>query len=55
MTLMFILAIVVIVAFVGSLPIWRHSKSWGYFPIGGLSAVIATILILLFASRFFGR
>lgn len=47
MTLMFILTIVLIVAFVGSFPTWPHSKNWGYYPIGGVSVVILIILILL--------
>jgi len=46
--LMFILAVVLIVALVGSLPTWPHSKNWGYYPIGGVSVVILIILILLF-------
>ena len=48
---MFILTIVVIVALVGSLPIWPHSKSWGYFPIGGVGVVVLIILILLFLGK----
>jgi len=51
MMLMVILTIVLIVALVGSLPIWRHSKNWSYYPIGGISAIILIILILLFAGR----
>ena len=42
MTLLFIIAIVLVVTLVGSLPIWPHSKNWGYYPIGGVSAVILT-------------
>ena len=51
MMLMFILTIVVIIAAVGSLPIWHHSKNWGFYPIGGVSVVILFILILLFAGN----
>ena len=51
MMLMFILTIVVIIAAVGSVPIWRHSKNWGFYPIGGISVVILFILILLFAGH----
>ena len=43
--LMFILMIFVIIAMVGSLPIWPHSKSWGYSPVG-VSVVIVIILAL---------
>jgi hypothetical protein len=52
MTLLFIIAIVLVVALVGSLPTWPHSKNWGYYPIGGVSAVILILLILFFAGHF---
>ena len=31
-----ILIIILILAVIGALPTWGHSKSWGYFPSGGL-------------------
>ena len=49
MILMAILAVFVLVALVGSLPIWPHSKKWGFGPIGGVSVVILIILILFWA------
>ncbi|HEY4949019.1 MAG TPA: DUF3309 domain-containing protein [Candidatus Acidoferrales bacterium] len=48
---MFILTIVLIVALVGSLPTWPHSKNWGYYPLGGVSVVILIILIVLLSGR----
>jgi hypothetical protein len=55
MVLMFILTIVVIVALVGSLPTWPHSKNWGYFPSGAITVVILLILILFFTGRLGGH
>jgi low affinity Fe/Cu permease len=52
---MFILILFVIVAAVGSLPIWRHSKNWGFYPISGVSAVILIILVLLLAAHIRGH
>ncbi len=52
MTLLFVIAVVLIVSLLGSLPVWPHSKNWGYYPIGGVSAVILILLILFFASRY---
>ncbi len=46
MALLFVLAVVIVVALVGSLPIWPHSKSWGYYPIVGISAIILTIVLI---------
>jgi hypothetical protein len=51
MALMFVLALAVIIALVGSLPVWPHSKSWGYFPLVGVSVVMLIILILLLSGR----
>jgi hypothetical protein len=52
MMLMFILTIIVIVALVGSLPIWPHSKNWSYYPVGGISVIILIIvLIAIFAGH----
>jgi hypothetical protein len=44
---MFVLTIAVIIAAVACLPIWRHSKNWGFYPISGASVIIVIILILL--------
>jgi hypothetical protein len=51
MALIFVLAIAVVIALVGSLPVWPHSKSWGYFPLGVVSVVILIILIVLLSGR----
>ena len=49
--LMLILTVVLIVALVGALPTWPHSKNWGYYPIGGVSLVILIVLVLLLTGR----
>jgi hypothetical protein len=46
MTLLFVIAIVVMVALVGSLPTWRHSRNWGYYPFGGISVIILIIVLI---------
>lgn len=51
MTLSTILLIVLILILVGALPTWPHSKSWGYFPSGGLGLVVIVLLILLLTGR----
>ena len=44
-----ILVVFLILALVGALPRWSHSRQWGYFPTGGvgLALVIVVILVLL--------
>lgn len=52
MMLMFMLTIVLIVALVGSLPIWPHSRNWSYYPVGGISVIMLMIvLITIFAGH----
>lgn len=46
-----ILLIVLVLLLVGALPTWRHSRSWGYFPSGGLGVVLLVLLILFLAGR----
>ena len=46
-----ILIIVLILALVGALPTWPHSKSWGPFPSGVLGTVLVIVLILALLGR----
>lgn len=46
-----ILPIFIIIALVGSLPVWRHSKDWGFRPIGAVSVVIIIIVALFWFGR----
>jgi len=46
-----ILIVVVILMLLGALPRWDHSKSWGYFPSGGLGLVLVVIIILILLGR----
>jgi hypothetical protein len=49
--LLLILTIVLIVALVGSVPKWPHSRSWGYYPSGGLGLILVILLILFLLGR----
>lgn len=46
-----ILIIVLVLFLVGALPTWNHSRSWGYYPSGGLGIVLAVVVILLLLGR----
>ncbi len=46
-----ILIVILILALVGALPRWSHSKNWGYFPTGGLGLVLLVIIVLLLMGR----
>jgi hypothetical protein len=51
MTLGTILLIILILLLIGALPTWSHSRSWGYFPSGGLGLLLIIILILVLMGR----
>lgn len=46
-----ILIIVLILAVIGALPTWGHSRSWGYYPSGGLGLILVVLIILLLMGR----
>lgn len=46
-----ILIIVLILAVIGSLPTWGHSRSWGYFPSGGLGLIVIILIVLVLMGR----
>ncbi len=47
-----ILIIVLVLFLVGALPTWNHSRSWGYFPSGGLGVLLAIVVMLVLLGRF---
>ena len=51
MTLGTILLIVVVLALIGAIPTWPHSRSWGYAPSGGLGLVLIIIILLVVLGR----
>ena len=51
MSLGAILLIVLILALIGVIPSWPHSRSWGYGPSGGLGIVLIIIIVLLVMGR----
>ena len=46
-----ILLIILVLVLVGVIPIWPHSRSWGYVPSGGLGIVLLILVILLLLGR----
>jgi membrane protein YdbS with pleckstrin-like domain len=51
MSLGSILLIVLVLAFIGVIPVWPHSHSWGYWPGGGLGIVAVILVVLLLMGR----
>ena len=46
-----ILLIVLVVALLGVIPTWPHSRQWGYYPSGGIGLVLLIVVILLLLGR----
>jgi len=46
-----ILIVVLVLLLLGVIPIWPHSKGWGYFPVGGLGLVLTIIIVLVLLGR----
>jgi hypothetical protein len=46
-----ILIVILILALLGALPRWSHSRSWGYFPTGGVGLILFVVVILLVLGR----
>jgi hypothetical protein len=46
-----VLIVILVLALIGALPRWSHSREWGYAPTGGLGIVIFVVVILLILGR----
>lgn len=48
---MLLLLILLIILLFAAVPAWPYSRSWGYYPSGGLGLVILILVILLLMGR----
>jgi hypothetical protein len=46
-----ILVVFLILALLGALPRWSHSRSWGYKPTSGVGLVLLIVIILVLLGR----
>ena len=46
-----VLIVILILALLGALPRWSHSRDWGYYPSGGVGLVLVVFVILLVLGR----
>jgi hypothetical protein len=46
-----ILVIIVVLALIGSLPMWPYSAGWGYYPTGGLGLILLILVVLVLLDR----
>ncbi len=46
-----ILVVLLVLLLLGALPTWPYSRSWGYYPSGGLGLVVIIVIVLLLSGR----
>jgi len=46
-----ILIVILILALLGAMPRWSHSREWGYVPTGGVGLVLVIVVILVLLGR----
>jgi hypothetical protein len=51
MTLGTVILIVLVLALLGVIPTWPHSRGWGYGPSGAMGLVVVVLLVLLLTGR----
>jgi hypothetical protein len=46
-----ILLVILVLALVGVIPTWPHSREWGYGPSGGVGLILVIVLILFMLGK----
>lgn len=46
-----IILIILVLALLGVLPTWGHSRSWGYAPSGIVGVLVLVLVVLLLTGR----
>jgi len=42
-----VLIVILLLMLIGAFPSWPYSRSWGYYPSGGLGLVLLIVIVLL--------
>ncbi|MGA8529204.1 MAG: DUF3309 domain-containing protein [Acidobacteriaceae bacterium] len=42
-----ILVIILLLMLIGAFPSWPYSRSWGYYPSGGIGLILLIVVVLL--------
>ncbi len=51
MSIGMILLVILVLALLGVIPTWPHSREWGYRPSGGIGLILVIVLILILLGR----
>jgi len=42
-----VLIVILLLMLIGAFPAWPYSRSWGYYPSGGLGLILLIVIALL--------
>jgi hypothetical protein len=42
-----ILLIILVLMLIGAFPSWPYSRSWGYYPTGGIGLILLIVVVLM--------
>lgn len=51
MSLGTIFLVILILALIGVIPAWPHSRAWGYGPSGGIGVIVMILVVLVLLGR----
>jgi len=51
MSIATVLVIILVLALLGLIPVWPHSRNWGYGPSGGAGLIVVVLVVLLLMGR----
>jgi hypothetical protein len=51
MSIATVLVIILVLALLGVIPAWPHSRGWGYGPTGGVGLIVLVLVVLLLMGR----
>ena len=46
-----ILVVIAVLALLGVIPAWPHSRGWGYGPSGGVGLLVLILVVMLLSGR----
>lgn len=46
-----ILIVVLVLMFLGTIPTWGHSRSWGYRPSGAIGLILLILIVMVLTGR----
>jgi hypothetical protein len=42
-----VVIVLLVLMLLGAIPAWPYSRGWGYYPSGGIGAILAIVVVLL--------